>query len=70
MSFEKVRRENVRNRTEIVPCISQSEPTYPAYSSLISRSLRMMKGKFEDDDDDDGIDLNDMEKFLPGLTVS
>ncbi|XP_036385123.1 CBP80/20-dependent translation initiation factor isoform X2 [Megalops cyprinoides] len=26
----------------------------------------MMKGKF---DDDDGIDLNDMEKFLPGLTV-
>ncbi|XP_052314699.1 CBP80/20-dependent translation initiation factor [Oncorhynchus keta] len=27
----------------------------------------MMKGKFEDDDDD-GIDLNDMEKFLPGLT--
>ncbi|XP_036792970.1 CBP80/20-dependent translation initiation factor [Oncorhynchus mykiss] len=28
----------------------------------------MMKGKFEDDDDDDGIDLNDMEKFLPGLT--
>nr|XP_046161822.1 CBP80/20-dependent translation initiation factor-like [Oncorhynchus gorbuscha] len=26
----------------------------------------MMKGKFEDDDD--GIDLNDMEKFLPGLT--
>ncbi|KAK6322828.1 hypothetical protein J4Q44_G00076200 [Coregonus suidteri] len=25
----------------------------------------MMKGKFEDDD---GIDLNDMEKFLPGLT--
>ncbi|KAG9354137.1 hypothetical protein JZ751_012261, partial [Albula glossodonta] len=27
----------------------------------------MMKGKF---DDDDGIDLNDMEKFLPGLTVT
>ncbi|KAL7843970.1 hypothetical protein SRHO_G00225090 [Serrasalmus rhombeus] len=26
----------------------------------------MMKGKF----DDDGIDLNDMEKFLPGLPVS
>ncbi|KAJ8261422.1 hypothetical protein COCON_G00171450 [Conger conger] len=26
----------------------------------------MMKGQF---DDDDGIDLNDMEKFLPGLTV-
>ncbi|KAJ8338985.1 hypothetical protein SKAU_G00357710 [Synaphobranchus kaupii] len=26
----------------------------------------MMKGKF---DDDDAIDLNDMEKFLPGLTV-
>lgn len=27
----------------------------------------MMKGKF---DDDDGIDLADVEKFLPGLRVS
>ena len=27
----------------------------------------MMKGKL---DDDDGIDLTDMEKFLPGLRVS
>lgn len=29
---------------------------------------RMIKGKF-DDDDDDGIDLDNMEKFLPGLPV-
>lgn len=33
------------------------------------RFLRMMKSGFNDDDDD-GIDLNDIEKFLPGLPVS
>jgi len=31
----------------------------------------MIKGKFEndEDDDDDGIDLENMEKFLPSLPV-